>query len=73
MSLLDHSGATATVTSKTKCLILELPVATFREVIMTHPHVLEFVGELAAKREREMNQNQGGPAPLFEDLSLDLL
>jgi hypothetical protein len=31
-------------------LALRLPAASFREVIMTHPQVLAYVSELAARR-----------------------
>ncbi len=72
MSLLAHSGAVATVTSLSKCLVLELPAATFREVIMTHPQVLAFVGDLASERERELAAVAGGKQD-YEELHLDLL
>jgi CRP-like cAMP-binding protein len=71
MSLLAHTGAVATVTSKTKCLVLELPASTFREVIMTHPQVLAFVGDLATERERELAAVAGGEQE-YEELHLEL-
>jgi CRP-like cAMP-binding protein len=72
MSLLAHSGAVATVTSKSKCLVLELPAATFRELIMTHPQVLAFVGDLATERERELQAVAGGDQD-YEELHLELI
>ena len=30
-----------------KCLALCLPTVDFREIIMTHPHVLEYIGDQA--------------------------
>jgi CRP-like cAMP-binding protein len=71
MSLLAHTGAVATVTPKSKCLVLELPASTFREVIMTHPQVLAFVGDLATDRERELAAVAGGTQE-YEELHLDL-
>ena len=43
------SGATlkSDVTARGKALALCLPAGEFREMIMTHPHVLEYVGEQA--------------------------
>jgi cAMP-dependent protein kinase regulator len=40
----------STVMAATKCLALWLPVEHFREVIMIHPHVLEYVGASAERR-----------------------
>ncbi len=53
MSLLTQEPAVATVRSTQKCFVLEMPAAAFREVIMTHPQVLMFVGDLADQRRRE--------------------
>ncbi len=43
------SGATlkSDITARGKALALCLPASEFREMIMTHPHVLEYVGEQA--------------------------
>lgn len=43
------SGATlkSDITARGKALALCLPAGDFREMIMTHPHVLEYVGEQA--------------------------
>ena len=38
------------VVARTKCLSLWLPVEDFHEVILIHPHVLEYVGEQAERR-----------------------
>jgi CRP-like cAMP-binding protein len=40
------------VRTETKCWLLKLGREAFREVIMTHPHVLAVVGEISA-RQRE--------------------
>jgi CRP-like cAMP-binding protein len=51
--LIDAEPALATVRATTKCLALQLAAPAFREVIMTHPHVLEFVGDQLDRRRRE--------------------
>ena len=51
-SLLTGSKATDEVVATGKCLALCLPAAEFRELIMTHPHVLEYVGDQADARSR---------------------
>ncbi len=35
-----------------KCLALCLPTADFREIIMTHPHVLEYIGDQAEQHQK---------------------
>jgi len=40
------------VVSHGKCFALCLPATAFREVIMTHPHVLEYIGEQAEHSRR---------------------
>ena len=49
-SLLTRAPSEVQVTAITRCLALLLAAGDFREVIMTHPHVLEYVGALAAER-----------------------
>ncbi len=71
MSLLAQAEAVATVHADTKCLVLELPRDVFRETIMTHPHVLAFVGDLASDRERQLAAVAGGDEQ-YEELHLDL-
>jgi CRP-like cAMP-binding protein len=71
MSLLAHTGAVATVIARSKCLVLELPAKAFREVIMTHPQVLAFIGDLASERELELAAVVGGKQE-YEELHLDL-
>jgi hypothetical protein len=41
------------VIAKGKSLALCLPAADFRDIIMTHPHVLEYIGE-AAEHSRKL-------------------
>jgi|JI10StandDraft_1071094.scaffolds.fasta_scaffold03238_5 cAMP-dependent protein kinase regulator len=51
-SLLTGQPDRVTVRSRAKCLALCLPASDFREVIMTHPQVLSYIGELVEERER---------------------
>ena len=53
-SLLTGQPDRVTVRSRAKCLALCLPAADFREVIMTHPQVLSYIGELVEERERAL-------------------
>lgn len=50
LSLLANAGAMASVVSRSRVVALRLPQARFNELIMTHPQVLEYLGELSAKR-----------------------
>lgn len=50
MSLLAGRGSTADVVAATRLLALRMPVRTFREMIMTYPQVLAYLGELSSKR-----------------------
>lgn len=67
MSLLSGGGSTANVTAASRVLALRMPARTFGEVIMTHPQVLAFLGELAHQRTPK------SPADDFADLHLELL
>ena len=51
-SVLDGSGSPVTVRSDARCLALFLPRADFQEIIMTHPQVLSYIGDLADERAR---------------------
>jgi cAMP-dependent protein kinase regulator len=68
MSLLAGGGSTAHCRAATRVLALRMPVRVFQEVIMTHPLVLQYVGELA---ERRKPAEEGGGE--FVDLHLDLI
>jgi CRP-like cAMP-binding protein len=68
MSLLGNTGATAHVRAASRVLALRMPARTFQEVIMTHPQVLAYVGELAERR-----APRAEAAGDFVDLHLDLL
>jgi cAMP-dependent protein kinase regulator len=59
MSLLTGQAAVATVRAATRALVLHLPSASFREVIMTHPQVLAVVGDLAAERRSKLVELEG--------------
>jgi cAMP-dependent protein kinase regulator len=51
-ALLASSVFKSDVIARGKALALCLPAAVFREVIMTHPHVLEYIGEQAEHSRR---------------------
>jgi len=53
-TLLDATPAPGGVRAATKCLALHLAGPAFREVIMTHPHVLEYVGQQADLRRQQV-------------------
>jgi len=67
LSLLAGGGSVANVRSVTRVLALRMPATTFREVIMTHPQVLAYLGELAERRSPKAQ------AESFVDLHLDML
>jgi CRP-like cAMP-binding protein len=69
--LVDTAPAQATVRAETKCLALQLAAPAFREIIMTHPHVLEYVSDQLDARRREATER--GEADSGPDLHLDLL
>ena len=68
ISLMSGGGSTATVHTTTRVLALRLPAKIFQEVIMTHPQVLAYLGELSERRA----PNEGDDEP-FLDLHVDLL
>ncbi|HVV83638.1 MAG TPA: cyclic nucleotide-binding domain-containing protein [Kofleriaceae bacterium] len=51
-SVLDHSNSPVTVKAAVRCLALFLPRHDFHEIIMTHPQVLSYIGDLADERTR---------------------
>ena len=51
-ALLSGGNFRSNVTAQGKGLALCLPAKAFREVIMTHPHVLEYIGEHAEHSRR---------------------
>lgn len=51
-ALLSGGSFKSDVVARGKGLALCLPAAVFREVIMTHPHVLEYIGEQAEHSRR---------------------
>lgn len=53
MSMLANQPAPFSVRAMSKSFILQLPIRVFREVIMTHPQVLEFFAEMAEERQRK--------------------
>jgi CRP-like cAMP-binding protein len=72
MALWGAEPALATVITRTKVLALRMPAATFREVIMTHPQVLAYVGELAEQR-RRLAESPPEDSGDVVDLKLDLI
>jgi CRP-like cAMP-binding protein len=67
LSLLANTGSTANVRSVSRVLALRMPASVFQEVIMTHPQVLAYLGELAERR------TPRAQAEKFLDLHLDML
>jgi CRP-like cAMP-binding protein len=51
-ALLSGGAFKSNVTARGKSLALHLPAGQFREIIMTHPHVLEYIGEQAEHSRR---------------------
>lgn len=51
-SVLSGGGCPVTAKAGPRCLALLLPRADFHEIIMTHPQVLSYVGDLADERTR---------------------
>lgn len=51
-ALLSRGAFRSDVVAHGKSLALCLPAAEFREVIMTHPHILEYIGEAAEQSRR---------------------
>ena len=51
LSLLNHQPAVASVETETKCWALCLERAIFQEIMVTYPQVLQYVSELAEKRQ----------------------
>jgi CRP-like cAMP-binding protein len=57
MSMLWHKETCASVKASTPCVVLRLPRATFQEIIMTHPQILETltaISQLRQKRNLEL-------------------
>lgn len=67
LSLLANTGSTANVRSASRVLALRMPASTFQEVIMTHPQVLEYLGQLTERRTPRKQAEE------FVDLHLDML
>jgi len=52
VSLLTGEPSPVAITAIGRCLALCMPSSEFREIIMTHPQVLSYVGDLADERKR---------------------
>jgi CRP-like cAMP-binding protein len=72
MSLLAGGGSTAHCRAATRVLALRMPQKTFQVVIMTHPQVLQYVGELAERRRPKTDAPEVNEAD-FSDIHLELL
>ncbi len=59
--------AVATVRARSRTLLLILPAADFRELIMSYPHLLAFVSELAEARKAAVPAGTSADAPLGPD------
>lgn len=71
MSLLGQQEAIASVRVTSKAFVLKLPAEQFRMLIMTHPQVLAYVGELADERQKLVDAVlSGGGEYLIEHLDL---
>ena len=71
-ALLSAEPSLVSVVARGKVLALRMPGATFREVIMTHPQVLAYVGDLADARRRQLEAAPEDSGDVV-DLKLDLL
>ncbi len=60
MSLLNHEGAVANVTAKTRVHALALPKPVFDELLFTHPSVLEEISDLAHRRAQANAKRESG-------------
>ena len=53
------------MTSQTKCWVLKLDHASFREVIMTHPQVLAYIAEISDSRRQLQDEHPDSQLPLI--------
>jgi CRP-like cAMP-binding protein len=66
MSLLSRSPAMATIRAAAKCWALFLPREQFHGVVLSHPQMLEYVGELVEQRRLENDATLAGTRPYSE-------
>ncbi len=69
MSLLTRKPATATVTSSGNSILLKLPRASFQELVLTHPQILELVSDLTEKRKSATEAMLSGHGPGHDGMS----
>jgi CRP-like cAMP-binding protein len=62
VSCLRKSPATATVTARRPGTLLRLPRASFDEMVLSHPQVLEVVAEMAEERAESLDAILSGHA-----------
>lgn len=62
MSMLWNTQTCASVRATTTCTVLRMPRAEFKEVIMTHPQILEALSSLSEKRATQNTRRQSDGA-----------
>lgn len=58
ISLIRQVPCTATVRTTQETILLKLPKDAFQEVILTHPQVLELIGEYVEERQKETSETR---------------
>lgn len=61
MSMLWNKKTCASVRARTPCVVLRLGREEFREIIMTHPQVLEVLTELSERRRQQNDERSSAP------------
>jgi CRP-like cAMP-binding protein len=70
MSCLRKGPASATVMANRRCLLLRLPRASFDELVVTYPQILELISDLSDERHRSLEAIAAGQGAAAEDGSL---
>jgi cAMP-dependent protein kinase regulator len=66
-SLLSQEPAIATIRTNRRCWALAMPASDFREVIMTHPQLLAYVGEIAEEHRQRLSDIASGQVEYDEE------
>jgi CRP-like cAMP-binding protein len=72
ISLLGGGPAVATIVARTRCWLLRLERRAFQELIMTHPHILACLSELADRRQ-QLNAAMAADQVPYAEACLPLL
>ncbi len=72
ISLLSQEPALATVSARDKCFALQLPAKEFRQVIMTHPQILETLDAISTERRERLEAIVAG-ASGYDEGHLELV